>query len=141
MRSILFTAIVGCFVAGCGSSDGRIKVYPVHGKVLVNGQPAAGARVVFYPTTAATEGQKLPSPSGETDSAGDYMLQSFAPGDGAPVGDYQVTVVWLEPPPPNAQGIFDQRDRLAGRYATPEKSNLTARVEKGGGEIPPFSLK
>lgn len=97
--------------------------------------------MVFYPTVADTGGQKLPSPAGETDAAGEYTLQSFVPGDGAPVGDYQVTVVWLEPPLPNAQGIFDQPDRLAGRYATREKSNLTTRVEKGGGEIPTFSVK
>lgn len=142
MRAILFCSLVCSFVAiGCGSHDGRVKVYPVHGKVLANGQPAAGARVVFYPIAQESEGQKRPTPSGETDAAGEYRLQSFSPDDGASVGDYRVTVVWLEPPPPNAHGIFDQRDRLAGRYASPETSNLTARVEKGGGEIPAFSLK
>ena len=39
------------------------------------------------------------------------------------------------------QGTFDQKDRLGGRYSNPDKSELTAHVDKGGGEIPPFELQ
>jgi hypothetical protein len=85
--------------------------------------------------------KKLPVPAGEANDAGEYKLQSFVPEDGAPEGEYKVTVVWPEPPPANAMGIFEQKDRLAGRYSNPEKSGLTARVESGGGEIPPFDLQ
>ncbi len=128
-------------LAGCGKDDGRIEVFPTQGKVLVNGQPADGARVVFYPEAPEVDFKKMPTPAATTDASGQYQLESYKPKDGAPAGNYKVTVVWLEPPPPNAQGIFDQKDRLGGRFASPDSSKLTATVEDGGGEIPPFELK
>ncbi len=139
--TIVLFALISVVAIGCGADDGRVKVYPVNGKVLVKGEPAAGARVVFYPAAADAVEKKLPSPAAETDASGQYRLQSYRPEDGAAVGDYKVSVTWLEPPPANAQGIFDQKDRLGGRYSNPDKSELTARVDKGGGEIPPFELQ
>jgi hypothetical protein len=131
-----------CVLAlGCGSENSQIKVYPVHGKVLVKGQPAVGARVVFYPAMAEVEGKKLPTPAGETNETGEYQLGSYRADDGAPQGDYKVTIAWPEPPPPNPSGVFSQKDRLGGRYANPDNSKLAAHVDKGGGEVPPFDLK
>jgi hypothetical protein len=139
--AVFYIVLVALIAIGCTADDGRVKVYPVRGKVLVKGQPAQGARVVFYAAAADAAAKKLPTPAGETDASGQYRLQSYEPEDGAPVGGYNVSVTWLEPPPPNAQGIFDQKDRLGGRYSNPNKSGLTAHVEKGGGEISPFELQ
>lgn len=131
--------LLGCL--GCGPDDGRVRVYSVNGKVLVNGQPAEGARVVFYPTTPAEPGQKVPTPSATTDASGEYRLDSYEVEDGAPAGEFKVTVVWPEPPPANATGEFDLKDRLRGRYSNPQTTQLTATVEEGGGEIPAFELQ
>lgn len=118
-------------------------VYPTSGKVLVNGRPADGARVVFYPNSPGVDGQELPTPAATTDVNGEFRLESYKLADGAPAGSYKVTVVWLEPPPPNAEvlGVYNQKDRLGGRFSNPDTSNLTAEVAEGGGEIPPFDLK
>ena len=141
-KSKLSGAILICGMClGCGASDGKIKVYPVSGKVLVKGQPAAGARVVFYPTVDEIDGKKLPTPGGEADESGEYRLESYTSKDGAPAGDYKVGITWLAPPPPNATGIFDQKDRLAGRFSNPQSSKRTAHIEKGGAEVPPFELQ
>jgi hypothetical protein len=70
-----------------------------------------------------------------------FRLRSYSPDDGAPAGEFKVTVVWPAAPPPNATGVFQLKDRLGGRYANPETSKLTARVEPGGGEIAPFELQ
>ena len=118
-----------------------VDLYPVSGKVLVKGQPAEGAKVTFYPTAAESMGPKMPVPAGTTDANGDFRLQSSEADDGAPAGEFKVTVVWPAPPPPNATGVFDLKDRLGGRYANPQTSKLTAQVEEGGGEIPPFELQ
>ena len=127
---------------GCGGQDnGRIEVFPVTGKVLVKGQPAEGASVIFYSQSPAPEGKTMPVPAGTTDANGDYQLTSYESGDGAPAGEYKVAIIWYEPPPANAVGVVEQRDRLRGRYASPETSKLTARVEQGGGELPPFELQ
>lgn len=133
-----------CFFAGgCGEKTDRVEVFPVHGKVVANGQPAEGARVVFYPKVKEVGGMPMPAPAATTDASGEYRLESYDPEDGAPAGDYVVTVVWPEPPPPNAKelGVYDQKDRLRGRYVDPAKSGLTANVPDGGGEISPFELK
>jgi hypothetical protein len=141
LAQFVFCLLVFSTVLGCGSDNGRVKLYQVQGKVLVKGQPAEGARVVFYPTASEVGGKQMPTPAGETDSSGVYALESYGAKDGAPEGDYKVSVSWPEPPPANAQGIFDQKDRLAGRYSNPQTSKLTAHIEKGGGEVPAFDLQ
>jgi hypothetical protein len=139
--SVILISTLLVVAIGCGGGDGRVKVYPVHGKVLVKGQPASNARVVFYSAAPATPNQKNPTPAGNTDANGEFRLESYQADDGAPAGEYRVTIVWPEPPPPSFQGMFDAKDRLRGRYSNPETSKLTAKVESGGGEIPPFDLQ
>ena len=141
------TILIGAFIlaasaVGCGKSSNRATVYPVSGKVLVEGAAAEGARVVFYPTSGEMKKPGMPLPAGDTDASGVYHLQSYGPADGAPVGEYQVTVSVAEPLPPNvSREEFHPKDRFAGKYIDPATSKLTAKVEKGGGEIPPFDLK
>jgi hypothetical protein len=135
--------IVCAVTCGCGEKSDRIVVYPVHGKVLVNGQPAVNARVVFYPKVNEVDGIPMPAPAANANADGVYRLESYEQNDGAPAGEYTVTVSWPEPPPENAEllGVYEQKDRLRNRYSDPAKSGITATVEEGGGEIPPFDLK
>lgn len=137
------TVLLCVFAIGCGSKkDGLVEVVPVSGKVLVKGQPAEGARVVFYPISEELKGKGMPVPAGTTDDTGEFQLQSFRPDDGAPVGDFRVTVVWLEPTPPNADPeMFRAKDRLQGRYSNPDTTKLTATVPDGGVQLPPFELQ
>jgi hypothetical protein len=145
MRAFTLAGVVAFFAAsvfGCGKHAGRATVYPVSGKVFVRGTAAEGVRVVFYPTTDELRKPGMPLPAGETDATGTYHLQSYAAADGAPLGDYQVTISWPEPVPPNAnREQYQQKDRLGGKYLDPAKSQLAAKVEKGGGEIHPFELQ
>jgi hypothetical protein len=144
MRAILkLSGAAGCLLVaalGCSADGDRVDVYPVTGKVLVGGQPAEGAIVTFYSATDELRERKVPPPTGTVDASGEFRLSSYEPDDGAPAGEFKVTVVWQEPPPPNAVGVFAQKDRLRGRYTNPQTSTLTARVEQGGGELPPFQL-
>lgn len=142
-RKRLLAAVVVALaiIPACGKSNGRVKVYPSQGKVLVHGAPAEGATVIFYPAgTAPTPG--APAPQGTTDSQGVFKLSAYAPGDGAPEGEFKVSIIWPAPLPPGVRESAEgSKDRLGGRYSDPQKSQLTAKVEKGGGEIPPFDLK
>jgi hypothetical protein len=140
---LILSSAAGCILVaalGCGADGDRVDVYPVSGKVLVGGQPAEGAIVTFYSATDELRERKVPPPTGTVDANGAFHLSSYEPDDGAPAGEFKVTVVWHEPPPPNAVGVFVQKDRLRGRYTNPETSTLTARIEQGGGELPPFQL-
>lgn len=129
-------------VSGCDQGEGRLRVYPVSGKVLVGGQSAAGAKVVFYPESPDLTGPGTPVPAGTTNANGEFQLRSYDPDDGAPAGQFKVTVIWPEPIPPNVdQEMYQPKDRLKGKYGMPERTTLTATVEEGGGELPPFELQ
>jgi hypothetical protein len=131
-------------VAANGCGDGKITRYPVTGTVLVDGQPAEGAMVIFCPVGGTEEFQRE-RPFGTTDASGKYELRTFVPGDGAPEGNYKVMVRWLAAGSESQttdrdRGAGGSPDRLKGRYFNLETSGLTATVD-GATEVPPFDLK
>jgi hypothetical protein len=89
-------------------------------------------------------------PAGVADENGDFVLESYASKDGAPAGDYKVTIVWPAPQTgpvkrkkkqddPTAKNW--RRDRLGEKYADAETSPLTAHITEGKNELPIFDLK
>jgi hypothetical protein len=134
--------LLALLVLGCGpADDGKVRRVHVDGTVLVKGAPAVGARVVFYPKDEALRGAGMPTPSGTVEENGAFSLTSYEPGDGAPVGDYIVTVVWREEiPEGKSLDTFHPKDRLNGRYASPDKSTLNASVPEDGGTLPPIEI-
>ena len=86
---------------------------------------------------------EAPFPKAVTDAQGQFELTSFQPGDGAPAGNYVVTVVWRA-------GVADattdpemrdqQPDKLRGRFADPQSSPLKAEVLAKANELPPLEL-
>ena len=118
-----------------------MEVHPVTGKVTVNGQPAAGAEVVFYGATDDLTGKGTVAPYGIADENGAFELRSYEPGDGAPAGKFKVTIYWPEEIPPGVdEEMYEPQDRLNNRYSDPNTTELTVEVPEGGGELPPFEL-
>jgi hypothetical protein len=130
------TALVALalLAAACGGPDGP-RPYPVRGVLRVNGEPAGGALVAFYCTTPFG---KTIVPSAVTDEDGSFNLTTYKPRDGAPAGDYEVTVTW----PESRHGWRVEGDRLNRAFADPKVSGLRAHVEPtSSNELPPFELK
>jgi hypothetical protein len=127
-------------IAGCG--EGEIARYPVRGSVLIDGKPAEGVMVIFCPVGGSEELQRH-RPFGFTGADGTFELTTLNKADGSPSGDYKVLAQW------SAQGGGDGRDgertlgpdRLRGRYMNLETTPLTAKIEDGPAELPPFDLK
>jgi hypothetical protein len=79
-------------------------------------------------------------PRGQVEADGTFTLTTYEAGDGAPAGEYQVTVEWWlasgkpgdDRPPAN---------RLPARYARAETSKLTARIEPGTNRLAAIELK
>lgn len=103
----------------------RRPTYPVRGKVFFDGCPVPNAQVVFHYFAPA---EKTYQHAGDalTEADGSFVLSTYTAGDGAPVGQYAVTVVAPEPlldpqgkPGPN---------RLPERYAKPDTSGLRVQV-------------
>jgi hypothetical protein len=118
---------------GC-NRQARRPVYPVRGKVLVANRPAAGAFVVFHPVDDEMLAALRPYGHGNDD--GSFELTAYEPHDGAPNGEYSVSVVWLQSAAPNT----DPPDRLNGRYRDPKTTTLRATVPQAPTELAPFEL-
>jgi hypothetical protein len=136
-RPIVFVRIpalawlVGAFaLAGCGERNARPVVHPVEGQLLVGGLAPAGAHLAFRPRNGDAAGHAIPT--GLTGPDGTFRLTTFSPNDGAPAGDYVVTIIW-----PNDSLPVDEcadpvtHDRLNGYYADATHERVLATVRPG----------
>ena len=132
--SLCLSALLAC-VAGCTGST-RPAVHPVTGHVFFHKTtPAAGAFVVFQPATDAQKQAMAARPFATVEADGSFSLTTYETNDGAPEGDYGVTIVWTPPVKTKGPRITDgdatAPDKLGGRYGNPQKPALTATVKKG----------
>lgn len=134
-------------LVGCNKEEGApVPVFAARGKVLFLGKPIQGARVLLHPVDSAASPIR---PRGVTGEDGTFILTSFFADDGAPAGDYKVTISWkyfekaeLE----KAVGIKESEDgdlapeHLPKRYQNPQTSGIEVTVSEGNNEFPPFQL-
>lgn len=117
---------------GCSKKETRKPVFVVTGKVTYNSSPIENATVVFHPV-----GDDTLKSRGKTDAQGNFKLTTYDTDDGAPAGEYRVTVeLWLAGRPDEGPS-----NRLPAIYAKPESSGLKATVNKAPTEIPTFEIK
>jgi hypothetical protein len=143
-RTMLWRAVgllsLASLIAGCGCGSSGPPLYPVRGKVLLNGEPAAGTLVVFHPKS---EQEFKHRPSGRVADDGSYVISTFGEGDGAPPGAYTVTLSTsasrTERVGAKKGGLIE--NRLPKKYGDPKTSPLTATVTAGPTEIPPFEVQ
>ena len=132
-------AALGLLMAvGCGEAKvERTPVFPVTGQVTVKGQAAHGAIVALHPKAPLEGG--APNPRANVDKDGTFSVTTFDKGDGAPAGEYVVTVLWYKPigkgndvaPGPNV---------VPRKYATAATSDIVVKVAAGQNSIPPIKL-
>lgn len=122
---------------GCTGNDfAEVPVQPVTGKLLVQGEPAYGAYIVFHPSESVgmTKGNK---PFARVSRDGTFSITTYTSDDGVPVGDFKVTVIW--PEDPEARG--PSPDRLEGRYKLPGTSGLEITIDADTQELPVWDLE
>lgn len=124
---------------GCGSKSKGPELASVSGTVKYRGKPLENALVVFLPDTPG-----IPSASGSTDTNGYYELMTHAPGDGAIVGKYRVTITARGPdkvlpgesPTGLPGGNTEPGDPLIPqKYFVPDTSGLSGDVKSGKNTI------
>lgn len=126
-------------LAGCSTADPWPKRYPVSGSVRVDGKPAVRAIVTFHPKASLAPGGKSFSPSTFTDDDGSFQLTTVDAGDGAPAGEYTVTVV-ANYIVKDGQDV-SVPDLLGGCFADPKTSPLKVTVREQVNQLEPFDLK
>src|SRR5262245_9309643 len=87
---LLLLGALALWAAGCGS--GRRAVDPASGQVVAgkDKKPATGAMVMFHPVHE--DGGPIYKPVAYVDEQGQYQLTTYTKGDGAPAGEYVVTL-------------------------------------------------
>jgi hypothetical protein len=131
-------ALVAAF-SGCSEEGSKVPVFPVKGSVKFEGEPAAGAFVVFHPLSPAKPGETPPRPSAQVQPDGTFELTTTSQADGAPAGEYAVTVQWTKL-------IKQGNDTLAGPnvippiYAKPETTPWKVTVKDAPNQLDPYTI-
>jgi hypothetical protein len=132
--TLLALALLGFLSPGCGG--GGSPTAPFAGQVFVQGQPAVGAAVMFYPLSPA-EPRRIPTAVVEPD--GSFRLTTLSAYDGAPPGEYAVSITWSDSRREDGETLTGP-DRLRLRYAAPISSGLKATVRPGRNAPARFDL-
>jgi hypothetical protein len=120
----------------------ELNVYPVSGQITLDGVPIRNARIAFHPLHP----DRIPvTPVGISIGDGTYRLTTYQLYDGAPAGEYLITIVI-----PNDNLIKDEcscegfdllHDMLHGAYMNPKQSHLRCLVKAGINSSIPIRLK
>ena len=113
--------------SACGNT--RKPVYPVQGKVVYNGKAVPQALVVFHPVGGTTK--DAARPSAHTDNEGQFTLTTYVSNDGAPLGEYVVTVHWTPLVKTREGDLTPGPDKLPAVYGKPDTTKLRIWVNEG----------
>lgn len=128
--AVILTTLV--MLSGCGSPPADVPTAELHsftGIVLVDNEPAHGAVVTLHPIEDL--GLGAVTPSGLADDIGLFSVSTYQPGDGAPAGNYRVTVSWMEVLNPGASEPEYGKSKLPLRYSKPDSSGLELAIVAG----------
>jgi hypothetical protein len=117
-----------------------VKLYPVSGSVSFDGKAPEGAVIYLNPAGGSSKLETLPT--GVVKADGTFAVGTFQPGDGAPAGDYDVSIAWY---PPNLEAVIIATGKapslLPAHLSDPKTSGLKMQVKEGPNEIPAFKLE
>lgn len=130
---LLFVAIA-CS-SGCGKE--KPKPYPVSGQVSYRKVPLKEAVVTFHPKPGQPPGHPI---SATTDAEGKFQLTTTTANDGAPAGEYMVTIVLREKRRDGDEEVRNGKNLLPDKYADPEKSGITVVVKPQENVLAPIVL-
>lgn len=120
-------------LAGCQpAEENREHTYPVTGTLYVNGKPAAGAMVKLY-----QPGGNGRMPTAIVQDDGQFSVSYYDTEDGAPVGEYQMLVIWMVPPSDGGMPV----DCLQGRFANPNEPIRRIEVQPAANSLEPIHLR
>lgn len=106
--------------------------FPVAGKVKLDGKPLEGATVALHAFNKTTE-KYAHVCDGLSDATGRFTVTTYTKFDGAPAGEYAVTVV------KTGKGLANEevaeKSQLSEKYATPTKTSLKIVIKEGANDF------
>jgi hypothetical protein len=122
---------------GCSKSESHVPVHPVLGAIQFRGQPINGAFVSLHPTNSA---EGVPNPRATVASDGTFAVSTYDGNDGAPEGEYVVTVQWYKPVRQGTD-LVGGPNVLPAKYASPQTSDVKVHVAAGENHLQPIQLR
>ena len=112
----------GLLICGCGGGvDDAPEVASVQGSVMWNGKPLEEGTIAFHPASGR-------SASGVIKGGEIVEVTTTTKGDGAPVGENQVTIFATKPDPKDPSGM-GSISLIPVRYNNVKKSGLKATIK------------
>lgn len=96
--------------------------------------------VVLHPLDPDPEDANDQRPIAITTADGTFHLSTLKSGDGAPAGEYNITVELREKRMDGDTEVRDGKNLLPAQYRDPAKSKLSYRVIEGDNQIPTLEL-
>lgn len=138
--------IASGLICGCGGTTDEerlkslvpnaAKTTPVHGTLLVDGEPVKGVWVKLHADDPSA-GSVLPK--AQTESDGTFRITTYIGGDGAPPGHYKVTAEWLTFQQAGARWVGP--NRIADKYGSPKTSPFEVTVGSEPVSMPAFEVE
>jgi len=128
-------------LAGCASSQNadRLPVFPATGKLIYDGRPLAGAYIVLHPKGTA-DGRAAPRPHAQAAADGSFALTSYESNDGAPAGDYTLTVE-LRSLVNHGGDVTAGPNTLPAKYGRAETSPVIVQIAEQTNDLPEIQIR
>ena len=134
-KRLLLLSIV-CMVGstiGC-NRETKLPTHKVTGKVTKKGVGLPNATVIFH---AKNPPAGFIKPRAISDANGEFTLTTYESGDGAPIGDYEVTLEqWLYNNPE-----VGATNRLPSKFGSPATSGIQVKVAANVNALSPFEVR
>lgn len=128
------TMLLAMMATGCGG-ERRVPTFVATGTVVAaDGSPVPHALVVLHPEDQAST---VPKPRGTTDDQGRFQLSTYATNDGAPEGNFVVTLEqWYRDDPNDAP-----KNHLPPTLGKVESSGIRVAISKGENTLEPIQIR
>jgi hypothetical protein len=138
-RSAPLWILIVLAAVGCSSDKNAPVCHPVHGTVTSKGRPLPEAQIVLHPVGGDVAGNQKPTAIVKSD--GTFELTTYHAGDGAPLGEYAITVELRALQTGGEEAVRSGPNTLRAKYAKPATSGVKYTVADGDNQIPTIDIK
>jgi hypothetical protein len=135
---MFFSSILWITACGCSKSTGP-EMFPVAGKILVQGKPASYAKLTFFPVDQDPKEYLLGVTAGED---GSFELGARKPPQGEESVKYEVAISWKIPKNPSSVNDPDYgNELLPPKFRNAKSSGVKVEITSEMTELEDIDLK
>ncbi len=140
--------VLAAAIAGCGKhapppiKGAKLPVFPVKGKLIMDGKPMIAAAIIFNPVQKFPKEAAKLLPRAIADENGDFTVSTYGDGDGAPAGDYKITISWkgAEAVEMTDGARGELEEKAPEGYQSPRMSRIRIKVKEEPNTLPTWDL-